>query len=72
MPALTEERQDAKDDVVLPETAQKIVNGAANKESKALIQDEANHPFGVFSGDNSILERLCKESIEWLRAPFSK
>lgn len=62
----------ALDDVVLPEVAERIAAGVQNKDSKALLLENADHTFNVFSGDLSTLHKLSGESIAWFTAQFAK
>ncbi len=54
-----------EDNVVLPETAQQIIDASTSEGSKVLLLEGADHTFNVFSGDNTTLENLTKETINW-------
>lgn len=54
-----------EDNVVLPETAQQIIDASTSEGSRVLLLEGADHTFNVFSGDNTTLENLTKETINW-------
>lgn len=58
----------AKDDVVVPETADKIVGASSNAESKKVIIDDADHTFNLFTEDRTAFEKLSEETINWFKA----
>lgn len=55
----------SKDDVVVPETAQKIIDLAVNPNSQALILEGADHTFNIFTGDLTKFNELMAKTIEW-------
>ena len=56
-----------EDTTVEPETAQKIIDAATSEGSRVLLLEGADHTFLVFSGDNTMLEKLTAETIAWFQ-----
>lgn len=55
----------AKDDVVLPENAEKIAENASNPQSEVLIIEGADHTFNVFTDDTATLDELTTQTAHW-------
>ena len=56
------------DDVVVPETAERIVALSQNPESKVVLLEGADHTFNIFTGDMTSFEKLMQETLEWFEA----
>jgi len=56
------------DDVVPPETADKIVALSENPASKAVLLEGADHTFHIFTGDMTFFEALMQATLEWFKA----
>jgi dienelactone hydrolase len=55
------------DTVVPPATAERIRAASKNTASRTLIIPGADHTFNIFSGDLSVFNLLCEESIAWFQ-----
>ncbi|MEG2420564.1 MAG: alpha/beta fold hydrolase [Oscillospiraceae bacterium] len=62
--------QGAKDTVVLPENAEKIVKAAKNNDSCAYSVTEADHTFQVFSGDYAVLNETVDATLGFFMQQF--
>lgn len=56
------------DNVVVPETADKIVALSKNPESKAVLLEGADHTFNIFTGDMTAFDELMRITLEWFEA----
>lgn len=53
----------SEDTVVVPETADQIVNAAASKDKAIAIIEGADHTFNIFTGDMSAFEELMDVTV---------
>lgn len=56
------------DDVVVPETAEKIVALSQNSNSKIVLLDGADHTFNIFTGDMASFDELMQATLDWFEA----
>ncbi len=56
------------DDTVVPETAQKIVDLSSNENSKAVLLDNADHTFNIFTGDMTAFNELMDVTLDWFQS----
>ena len=56
------------DTAVPPETGKTIADLAMNESSKALILEEADHTFNIFSGNMDVFNKLMEDTINWFDA----
>lgn len=54
-----------KDDIVLPENAEKIIAASSNEDSKTFILENADHTFNIFTGELTEFDALCEETANW-------
>lgn len=54
-----------KDDVVLPENAEKIASAATNEKSTSSIIENADHTFNIFTEDMTDFDMLAAQTTQW-------
>lgn len=58
----------SEDTVVPPSVAEQIVAAATSEGTQMKILEGADHTFCVFTGDNTMLQNVTNETINWFKA----